>query len=320
MMNKKRILSCTALLVFTPIAFAMQPMDDQSLAQTTGQDGINVGINASKLQFNQISIIDRDGLGTTVDDTKKAGLVMSGIIAGVPTSQTFNVSFLGANSTSPTLNMSMDVDGGKSKPFANIGLSFGSNITGIQISPFAMYLSGANSTSTQSQSKSIFTGTSRNPDVVKLLKMDNGIDINFVPSNQPKVNFQLGNVPQGRLLAFSGAIQSICANGIGCPITLITDSGNGNSDLGLSFNFQLMANDKVNGISLNGFYGGVEQAGFVFGNTGESSKFDLGINQMIMGKAGSTSTSFGGLQNGSMGSFGAIGTSVTDLKMRVSGL
>jgi hypothetical protein len=42
---------------------------------------------------------------------------------------------------------------------------------------------------------------------------------------------------------------------------------------------------------------------------------------MIMGTSGaSAATVFNGLQNGSMGNFGAIGTSVTDLKVKINGL
>jgi hypothetical protein len=319
-MKKNNKLGCISLLILSPVAMAMQPLDDQGLSQTTGQAGIDVGINISKVQINQLSIIDRDGLGTTVNDANKASLVVAGKTAGTLADQSLNVTFLGA-STTPTMNVVMDTDGGATsgatgKPFANIGMSFGSNITGIKVSPFALYLAGASSSSGPAGYQSIFTGTSEKSDVIKILKMDDGFDINFA-AVKPTMNLQLGNAPQGRMLAFGGAIQSICGSGTGCAIALLSDD----SDIGANFNFQLTGTDKTNGFSLNGFYAGVESSGFVFGNTGESSKFDVGINQMIMGTSGAnSSTVFNGLQNGSMGNFGAIGTSVTDLKVKINGL
>ncbi|MBJ9953241.1 MULTISPECIES: DUF6160 family protein [unclassified Acinetobacter] len=315
-MKKNNKLGCISLLILSPVAMAMQPLDDQGLSQTTGQAGIDVGINISKVQINQLSVIDRDGLGTSVNDANKASLVVAGKTAATLADQSLNVTFLGA-STTPTMKVMLDADGGTAgKPFANIGLSFGSNITGIKVSPFALYLAGASSSSGPAGYQSIFTGTSEKSDVIKILKMDNGFDINFA-AIKPTMNLQLGNAPQGRMLAFGGAIQSICGAGTGCAIALLSDD----SDIGANFNFQLTGTDKTNGFSLNGFYAGVESSGFVFGNTGESSKFDVGINQMIMGNSGtSTSTVFNGLQNGSMGNFGAIGTSVTDLKVKINGL
>ncbi|WP_287911984.1 DUF6160 family protein [Acinetobacter sp.] len=315
-MKKNNKLGCISLLILSPVAMAMQPLDDQGLSQTTGQAGIDVGINISKVQINQVSVIDRDGLGTSVNDANKASLVVAGKTAATLADQSLNVTFLGA-STTPTMKVMLDADGGTAgKPFANIGLSFGSNITGIKVSPFALYVAGASSSSGPAGYQSIFTGTSEKSDVIKILKMDNGFDINFA-AIKPTMNLQLGNAPQGRMLAFGGAIQSICGAGTGCAIALLSDD----SDIGANFNFQLTGTDKTNGFSLNGFYAGVESSGFVFGNTGESSKFDVGINQMIMGNSGtSTSTVFNGLQNGSMGNFGAIGTSVTDLKVKINGL
>ncbi|KAF5271149.1 hypothetical protein FQR65_LT17704 [Abscondita terminalis] len=191
---------------------AMQPLDDQGLSQTTGQAGIDVGINISKVQVNQLSIIDRDGLGKS---------------AGTLADQSMNVSFLGASNSS-TMNVVMDTDGGAI-----------SGSTGIKVSPFALYLAGANSSSGPAGYQSIFTGTSEKSDVIKILKMDSGIDINFAAS-KPTMNLQLGNAPQGRMIAFGGAIQSICGTGTGCAIALLSDD----SDVGANFNFQLTGQDK----------------------------------------------------------------------------
>ena len=81
-MLKNKKLGCLSLLLLSPMAMAMQPLDDQSLSATTGQDGISVGVNLSKVNFNQAAIIDTDGftttaLGSTVALTSKAALVMA---------------------------------------------------------------------------------------------------------------------------------------------------------------------------------------------------------------------------------------------------
>nr|MBO0651031.1 hypothetical protein [Acinetobacter baumannii] len=56
------------------------------------------------------------------------------------------------------------------------------------------------------------------------------------------------------------------------------------------------------------------------GNIGVSSKFDASLNNVTLGNLGTQSTTtFNNLPNGSMGSFGVTGASVTDFKMKVSG-
>ena len=60
-MGKNKKIGCLALLLFSPFASAMQPLDDQSLSGATAQDGLNIGVHVSKIDFNQIAIIDTDG-------------------------------------------------------------------------------------------------------------------------------------------------------------------------------------------------------------------------------------------------------------------
>ncbi|OTG83831.1 DUF6160 family protein [Acinetobacter sp. ANC 4648] len=315
-MKKKNILGCVSLLLCSPLSIAMQPMDDQSLSQATGQDGINIGVQVGKIEFQQISVIDTDGLTPAATYKNKASLVMAG-----STNSPVSVGFLGVSVSQPTVKMVLDADGGLGRPFANIALSLGSNITGIKVSPFSVYLAGENSTSLSGASKSIFTGSgSLNSDVSKLLTIGstaNNFAINFNNTNKPALNIQLGNVPQSHLIMLSGAIQSICGteDGGGCPIALI--SGN----TGATFNFQLKASDVSNGFLLNGFYAGVESDGLVFGNSGASSKFDAALNSMTLGTLNSSDGAvFNGLKNGSMGNMGAVGASVTDLKVKINGL
>lgn len=316
-MNKNKMhYAFAALLLPCSMLHAMEALDDQSLASATGQNGLNIGIAVNKIAVDQIALIDTDGMSTPVlgqNVSKKAALVMAG-----NSNAPVNVSFLG-NSSGETLHSVIDVDGGNGKPMANIGLGFNNQVTGLKISPFAVYLAGENSIATLGNSKSIFASSNTlNTGVSKFMQVgsdSNNFEIRFQDGHSPQMNVQLGNVPQSQMLQFSGAIQSICGTGTGCPIAFI--SGNTSAQ----FDFQATATDASQGFLLNGFYAGVDSTGVVIANTGTSSKLNMALNNMTFGNAGNTATTtFNGLTNGSMGSFGAIGASVKDLKVHISGL
>lgn len=294
---------------------ALEALDDQTLSTTTGQDGISVGITLPKVDIGQIALIDKDGIGSKIlnqDYNQAASLTLAGT-ANTPLS----INFVGGNA-SPTINAIVDLDGGSDKAFANIGLGFGSQITGLKMSPFAVYLANTNATTGLGKSKDVFTTAGvLNSGVSKFVEIgnaSNNFEINFVQGNSPRVNIQLGNVPQSQMIKFSGAIQSICGTGSGCPIAVIS------GDTSAKFDFQVKGSTAA-GINLNGFYAGVEPTGLVFGNTGTSSKMDVALNNVMLGNEAAISpTIFNGLPNGSMGSFGAVGASVKDLKVSIRGL
>lgn len=298
------------------MVMAMQPLDDQSLSTTTGQDGINIGISTNKIDFDQISLIDTDGINSQIagkDYTNKAALTVAG-----NNNAPVSVSFVGASSA-PSVSLSIDTDGGNGKAFANIGLSLGNNISGIKVSPFSLYLASSGSVSSKTSQQSIFSSVGTlNGDVSKLLEIgsaSNNFEINFNNTNKPQVNIQLGNVPQSHMIQFSGAIQAICGTGSGCPITVVS------GDTGAKFDFQMKGTDNTNGFVLNGLYAGVEQNGLVIGHAENTSKMNVALNNVMMGRDGAVSpTVFNGLSNGSMGSFGVVGASVKDLKVNIRGL
>lgn len=315
-MYKNKIFFLISMCCTAPIAFAMQPLDDQGLSATTGQDGINMGIGLNKIDFSQVSLIDNDGISTAIAEktyNNRAGVAIAGN-SDTPVS----VSFVGATSA-PTINISMDTDGGNGNAFANFALSFGSQISGIKVSPFSVYLASSGSVSSKNSAQSLFSAAgSLNAGVTKLLEIgsaSNNFEINFHNSNKPQINIQLGNVPQGHMMQFSGAIQSICGTGSGCPISVIS------GDTAAKLDFQVKATDVSNGFRLNGFYAGIESTGLTFGNTGTSDKLNVAMNNVTLGKDGSSLPNvFNGLPNGSMGSFGVVGASVKDLKVSVRGL
>ena len=344
-MGKNKKLGCLSLLLFTPMAMAMQPLDDQSLSAMTGQDGLTVSVNISKIDFKQAAIIDTDGFtNSSATLPGKAALVMATSPGGpanigVDFVQTFNANGSIQNSSSELFKAVIDSDAGTGTngAFTNIALSFGNNVNGIRIRPFSVYLApdvtgviSSLSGSAYTRGSIFSTGTTlKSANIKELLRVSNNIDILF-NANKPKMNIQLGSVPQGKMVMFSGAIDSICGSGNGCNMMLVSDyltSGDvSTSPVGVGFDFQFTGHNG-SPFSLDGFYAGVEgkssldNGGFVFGNAGESSKFDLKLNNVTLGNTGSSAIgTFNSLPNASIGNIGAIGASVTNLKVKVSGM
>ena len=341
-MGKNKKIGCLALLLFSPFASAMQPLDDQSLSAMTGQDGLTVSVNISKIDFRQAAIIDNDGFSNP-DATLpgKAALVMATSPGGpanigVDFVQTFNADGSIVHNPAQLLNMSIDSDAGAAAnggAFTNIALSFGNGVNGMRIRPFSVYLapnapgvisSLAGSTYTRGSVFNSGTTTLKSANIKELLRVSNNIDIKFVSNNKPTMNFQLGASPQGHMVMFGGAIDSICAPSTtqadGCSFNLVSGT------TGAKFDLQMSGKD-ANGFSLNGFYASIEgNAGsipgaLVFGNKTTSDKLNLSLNNIMLGdKNASNANNFNGLQNGSIGNIGAVGISATNLKMRVSGM
>lgn len=347
-MGKNKKLGCLSLLLFTPMAMAMQPLDDQSLSGATAQDGLNIGVHVSKIDFNQIAIIDTDGFTNSSSSlTSKAALVMAaspgGASAiGVDVVKTFNADGSIDYGTSALFNAAIDTDAGTNSAFANVALTLGSDVNGLRIRPFSVYLTPdqydprdstkhAISTlvgSDYTQHSIFSTGTTlKSANIKELLRVSNNIDVKFITTNKPRMNIQLGASPQGHLVMLDGAIDSVCAPTTtqpnGCSFNLVSET------TGLKFDLQMSGKD-ANGFSLNGFYAGIEAGAgsipgaVVFGNTGTSDKLNLSLNNIKMGDEipveNLNSNIFNGLQNGSLGNIGAVGVSATNLKMRVSGM
>ena len=60
-MSFKKLALVTAMFAATSGAYAMEAMDDESMAAATGQDGITIGITTNALTLDQ-RIHDRDGI------------------------------------------------------------------------------------------------------------------------------------------------------------------------------------------------------------------------------------------------------------------
>ena len=313
----KKVFATLSILALSHNAFALEQLNDQDLASQTGQDGITVQLGVSAVTFDQLSLIDTDGIAATTS-TGSAALA----IAPTTSTGSVKVNFLNAGGTSVNnlLTASIDSDGGAtpSGAFANINLAF-SELKQVTIDPFAIYLAPTiNANRKIGSTGSVFNGTALRSGVSKLLQIgdaSNKLSINF--KDPMSANIQLGNAPQGHLVQLSGSLQSINIP----KIKLFSNNTVASDDNSISLDAELKASNASTGISLSGFYLDVAPGGINFGKVGTTDKFDLTLNNVVAGKAGvSDSTIFNGLKNGSMGNFGVIGASVTNLKVNVKGM
>lgn len=93
--------------------------------------------------------------------------------------------------------------------------------------------------STYTQHSIFSTGTTlKSSNIKELLRVSNNIDVKFVTTNKPRMNIQLGASPQGHLVMFSGAVDSVCASTnsqpSGCSFNLVSGSTGAKFDLQMS--------------------------------------------------------------------------------------
>ncbi len=121
---KNKNIVCWLLFASSSSVCAMQPLDDQSLAAATGQNGLTLGIQADQVKFNQVALIDTNGIAATSYNSK-AGLV----IAGNSTNPVPSIEFIkAAVSTNPSFNIAIDTDAGGGNPFLNLAVTMGSDV------------------------------------------------------------------------------------------------------------------------------------------------------------------------------------------------
>lgn len=309
----KKVFATLSILALSHGAFALEKMNDQDLASQTGQDGITIKLGVSAVAFDQVSLIDTDGM---------TGATGSAALAVAPTNSasSIKINFLKAGGTAVNnlFTATIDSDGGgaSNSALANINMAF-SELKTITIDPFAIYLAPTVGTArTIGNAGSVFDGSELRSGVFKLLQIGEGAEKFTVDFKDALgVNVQLGNAPQGHMVQLSGSLQSI-----NIPKIKIFSNNAAGATSSLSLNAELKASN-ASGISLDGFYIDVVPEGLNFGKTGTTDKFDLTLNNVVAGEMGvSDPNIFNGLKNGSMGNIGMVGASVTNLKVNVKGM
>lgn len=328
-MHKYNLALAVGLLFSTANAWALEAMDDGALAAQTGQDGITVALQYpdSTISLSEAIITDTNGM---TGATGKASLV----IAPQTYSSTQGIRFFKDNTSATVatapITIKMDADGNAGSPVLNAAISLPSDMQRIRINPFSIYLAtGSNSIFSTRKVDGATSNTFR-AGVTELLKVNGeGIDTVFKSGDPVTINIQLGNTPQGHMFQFTGGSILCMGNNASCmsapgtdganPIEIMSKNSSGNSSLKLGFT--LRATNQITGFRLNGFYGDVNSDGLTFGKAGATDKIDLVLNNVIAGAAGTQDTNtFNNLKNGSMGNFGVVGASVTNLKMNVRGM
>ncbi|TEU27857.1 DUF6160 family protein [Alkanindiges illinoisensis] len=308
----KKVLVTLSILALSHTAFALEQLNDQDLASQTGQDGITIKVGISEVAFDQAALVDSNGM---TGASNSAALVMAPNASG----SSIGINFLnGAGAgVNNLVTATIDSDAGNAGAFANINLAF-SELKTIKVDPFSIYLAPTlNNSRTIGSVGSVFDGAGLRAGVSKLLQVGEGaeqLNINFI--NPLAFNVQLGNSPQGHMVKFSGSLQSI-----NLPKLKIFSNNSGNQTSALSLDASFKANNSTSGFSLDGFYLDVTPDGLNFGNQGTTDKFDVLLNNVVAGQSGASEAStFNGLKNGSMGNFGVVGATVSNLKMNVRGM
>lgn len=301
-------------------AWAMQPLEDMELAQSTGQDGLTVSIGtvggSGTYSFDSISLEDTDGSVGSSTHTAAAALnyKVNGINKGISfysgTSKNIGIA--------TPLAIIIDADGNGTKPTMNAMVALDPNLTRLALDPFTISMSKLNA------AKEIITNNER-----ELIRAKDGLKIDFKANNQVKLNIQLGNQPQGALFSFvGGAIDRVdltnlelvsyeCSALCTTATPTITEGGKIKLDLSLSTN----TTDSPDGFRLSGFMIDPTTEGLIINRAGTTDKFDLTISNLTMGEKGNQATgTFNNLKNGSIGNIGMNGMSITDFKMTVSGM
>lgn len=308
-----KIFGFTVLLAATTTNFAMQQLEDHDLAQSTGQDGLTVGIGSvnGKYMLDSISLEDKDGIPSSTHDTSAAfSYILEDTDSGV--------GFFGGtdNDTPIATPVNLIIDANGSTPALNVAIALDANLTRIQLDPFSIALNKLDPTT-----KAIQVTNQRT-----LLKTgSDGVVIDFVSGNQVVLNMQLGNQPQKALFKFTGgSIDQIQANNLQImSYSCVSSVCSTNDDDSLTLDLNLKATNST-GFRLAGIYIDPTTDGLIIGKSGNLDPFNLQINNLTMGDKNatipSTDAPFDGLKNGSIGNIGLTGIQITDFKATVKGL
>jgi hypothetical protein len=306
------------------VGWAMQALDDDSMAQATGQDGVTLSVGtlggSGVIGFDRISLQDGNGF---VGNTSPASIGYFAATLGSGGVGFYSGAGAGGGTTpiATPLTIRVDADGNSTNPVLNTSITFDSNLTRINIKPFAIRLTADAANHALFPSNHNIVANSQR-DIVKV--GGTGIDIIFNTGSALGINMQLSHQPQGHMFVFTGGRIKQIKNDTNSPIEVVSYTGNTASS-SLKFNFDLQANAVASptGIQLAGMYVDLTAGvGLTLGKTGNLDKFDVGINNVVMGSTAATpnANTFNNLKNGSLGNFGAIGTQITNLSVNVKGM
>lgn len=172
-------LALVSAVAMSSNAMAMQAMDDAALSATTGQDGISIGIDASKVEIAKLHVFDGDGLAVnaTTGGTGNAGAITLNNVVVTKTGASGNLA-----------DLVIDTDGGSTgKPFLNVAAAI--NALKIELGKIEV-----NDTTGTAGAYKPGTGSA---------EILSGLTIN---TGATTANIQLGNTPQGAMIKLNGSM------------------------------------------------------------------------------------------------------------------
>ena len=175
-------LALVSAVAMSSNAMAMQAMDDAALSATTGQDGISIGIDASKVEIAKLHVFDGDGLAVnaTTGGTGKAGAI------------TLNNVVVTKTGTGNLADLVIDTDGGATAgasgtPFLNVAAAI--NAMKIEL--------GKIEVNNVTGSAGAYKADAGSAEILS------GLTVNVGATT---ANIQLGNTPQGAMIKLNGSM------------------------------------------------------------------------------------------------------------------
>lgn len=211
----KQLALVTAVAAVSTSSFALEQLDDETLAQTTGQDGITITISPDDkvgIQIDKLMIHDNEGisavptgskftanelgLGAATSGTAGAIVLDTGAKDKTGTATTKGLVIQGGN-----IAINVDTDGGGTgnDPFINANIKM-SGTTHIGIGKVQVAKSNATQTAyngTTAGQRGVTSTNSKNILGALSLKMDGG-----------EMNVQLGAQPQGAMVKMKSTIKN----------------------------------------------------------------------------------------------------------------
>jgi len=173
-------LALVSAVAMSSNAMAMQAMDDAALSATTGQDGISIGIDASKVEIAKLHVFDGDGLIVNAAAGKAGAITLNNVVV-TKTGATGNLA-----------DLVIDTDGGAGagaagEPFLNVAAAI--NSMKIEL--------GKIEVNNVTGSAGAYKADAGSAEILSGLTLNVGATT---------ANIQLGNTPQGAMIKLNGSM------------------------------------------------------------------------------------------------------------------
>ncbi|MEC7119489.1 MAG: DUF6160 family protein [Pseudomonadota bacterium] len=317
-MNVRQMLGHAALLAVlaVPVASvqAMEVLDDEQMAQATGQDGVSISLELpevggrGQLDIAAIAYKNNDGIAVgipSVPSNSPAHLYLQSF----PSNQNSGNAGFSFNSLNP-VSVHIDADGDGGEPVLNIAIQAAPDLTNIRWGVQRIGLAPSTA-----GSRFDINGTN-NVDIVRFSQgsdlTQGGIEFDFV--SPFSINVQLGYEPQGHMVVFN----SLNLNYVDLGTVRLQSEG-------ASLDDHLALDVRLTNLNLSGMYLDLDTDGMKIGYDGVLPAFNLyldniGVATASANPAAFSSSAFDGLNNGAMGNVGVEGLSFTNLRVNISGM